>query len=225
MRTLAIGDVHGCLTALQTLLRLAAPAQGDRVIALGDYVDRGPDSRGVLDCLTEMYDSSMLIPLFGNHDEMMLEARDGGDPRLWLSCGGRETLASYGGDGIDAALARVPQRHWRFLERDCLNWFETDTHLFAHGNIDADLPMRDQDVWVLRWQKLAGQIRHRSGKTFVCGHTRQLTRRPLVYERTVCIDTGAYDEGGWLTCLDVDGGRYWQANQRGEAREGRLDDV
>jgi serine/threonine protein phosphatase 1 len=225
MRTLAIGDVHGCLTALQTLLRLVAPVDGDHVIALGDYVDRGPDSKGVLDCLIELYDVGMLVPLCGNHDEMMLEARDGGDRRLWLSCGGRETLASYGHELYEKTYDRVPERHWRFLERECRDWFETDTHLFVHGSIDPELPMKDQEVWSLRWQKLSGQIRHRSGKTLVCGHTRQRDGLPLVYDRTVCIDTGAYDDEGWLTCVDVGTRRYYQANERGETRQGKLDDL
>lgn len=224
MRTLAIGDVHGCLTALRALLPLAAPVEGDVVVGLGDYVDRGPDSKGVLDCLIELYEANLLVPLCGNHDEMMVEAARGSDRSLWLSCGGRETLASYGHQVFDRTYDRVPARHWQFLEDECRDYFETDTHVFVHGSVYPDVPLKDQDNWVMRWQKLRGPIRHCSGKVLVCGHTRQ-QGEPLVYERTICIDTGAYDSAGWLTCLHVESGRYWQANQRGETREGHLDEV
>src|SRR5262245_36472153 len=224
MRTLAIGDVHGCLVALRTLLRLVAPVDGDTIVALGDYVDRGPDSRGVLDCVIELYDANLLVPLCGNHDEMMIEAGKGNERSTWLSCGGRETLASYGHQTYDRRYDRIPARHWQFLEDECCDYFETDTHLFVHACIYPDVPLKDQDNWVMRWQKLRGPIRHRSGKTLICGHTKQYDGVPLVYDTTVCIDTGAYDSVGWLTCLDVESGRYWQANQRGQTRQGHLDE-
>ena len=98
MRTLAIGDIHGCLTALTTLLDFVAPAADDRLIALGDYVDRGPDSRGVLDLLIALHARGRLVALRGNHDEMMLEARAGPTENhsMWLACGGLHTLQSYG---------------------------------------------------------------------------------------------------------------------------------
>jgi serine/threonine protein phosphatase 1 len=224
MRTLAIGDIHGCLTALRTLLRLVAPVADDRLITLGDYVDRGPDSKGVLDLLARLYDGGQVIALRGNHDEMMVDARFGGERRMWLACGGVETLASYGHEVSDRDYDRVPDRHWQFLENDCRDWYETDTHLFVHGCVYADMPLAEHDSWVLLWQKLTGPIDHYSGKRLICGHTRQRDGLPLVYETTVCIDTGAYDEDGWLTCLHVETGRYWQANERGETRTGWLEE-
>jgi serine/threonine protein phosphatase 1 len=222
MRTLAIGDVHGCLTALEALLAVVAPAPDDRLIALGDYVDRGPDSRGVMDRLIDLYDQGRLIALRGNHDEMMVEAHRHGDCDLWLAVGGADTLASYGHAADDEVYDRVPGRHWRFLENDCCDWFETDTHLFVHATVDPDLPLADQDGYALRWQKLRGPLRHCSGKTLVCGHTRQPGGRPLSLGSTICIDTGVYESNGWLTCLHVESGDYWQANQRGQTRTGQL---
>jgi serine/threonine protein phosphatase 1 len=223
MRTLAIGDIHGCLTALEALLRAVAPVADDRLITLGDYVDRGPDSNLVLERLIELNETGQLIPLCGNHDEMMVEVRQGGDRRMWLYCGGRETLMSYGHDIEDLTYDRIPEQHWRFLEQECRDWYETDTHLFVHACVYPELPMADQDSWVMHWQKLTGPIVHCSGKTLICGHTRQLDGLPLNLDSTVCIDTGVYDPDGWLTCLHVESGRYWQANQRGETRTGRLD--
>src|SRR4051794_24858439 len=96
MRTLAIGDIHGCLTALDTLLLAVRPQPDDLIVTLGDYVDRGPDSRRVVDRLLHLPPLCQLVALRGNHDQMMLDARAGAEPlRDWLGCGGRETLRSY----------------------------------------------------------------------------------------------------------------------------------
>ena len=80
MRTLVIGDIHGCWRALQALLAAVDLRPDDRIITLGDYVDRGPNSRGVVERLIELHARGNLIPLRGNHDEMMLEARRSGEP-------------------------------------------------------------------------------------------------------------------------------------------------
>ena len=82
MRLLAISDIHGCSRAFDTLLDAVAPKPDDQIITLGDYVDRGPDSRGVLDRLVALHDTGRLIALRGNHDVMMLEAAQGSRPRL-----------------------------------------------------------------------------------------------------------------------------------------------
>lgn len=226
MRTLVIGDVHGCLAALNALLEALAPAEGDRLITLGDYVDRGPDSRGVLDRLIALYEAGRVIPLRGNHDEMMVASRrDRAERRLWLAHGGVETLESYGHRANDDVYDLVPDRHYEFLERDCRDWYETEGHLFAHAAIDPALPLEGQDPYVLRWVRLDGPIAHPSGKVFVCGHTRQIDGLPLDMKTTVCIDTGAYQHDGWLTCLHAETGRYWQANERREVREGSLEEL
>lgn len=228
MRTLVIGDIHGCLTALKTLLDLVAPAADDRLVLLGDYVDRGPDSRGVLDVLIGLQAGGRLVALRGNHDEMMIEARTAEKPEdrlMWLACGGRETLLSYGIEFPEASdLKEIPEAHWRFLERDCVDWYETDTHIFVHANAYADLPLEEQPRYMLLWEKLYAPCVHVSGKVMICGHTRQTDGRPLNLGATVCIDTGAYAPDGWLTCLDPATGRYWQADQQGRKRMAYLDD-
>jgi serine/threonine protein phosphatase 1 len=75
---------------------------------------------------------------------------------------------------------------------------------------------------MLFWEFFRPQQPHESGKTMVCGHTAQRSGWPCVLEHGVCIDTCAYGNG-WLTCLDVGSGRLWQANQKGEVRDGWLD--
>jgi serine/threonine protein phosphatase 1 len=223
MRTLVVGDIHGCSIALDAVLALAAPGPDDRLITLGDYVDRGPDSRGVLDRLTALFDAGGLIPLRGNHDQMMVQARSGKDRRLWLACGGQQTLESYGHALTDEEYDNVPERHWQFLEDDCRDWHETEAHFFVHASVYPDLPFDEQPAYMLLWEKLEEPVLHFSGKVMVCGHTRQLGGVPLDLGSTVCIDTGVYGEHGWLTCLHVETGRYWQANQRGETRTGYLE--
>jgi serine/threonine protein phosphatase 1 len=225
MRILAIGDIHGCLTALDALLALVAPQPDDLLITLGDYADRGPDSRGVIDRLIELRAKHRLVALRGNHDVMMLDARDGEDDRMWLTCGGRETMASYGARirGKLYGLDTIPEAHWKFLE-ELVDWYETDNHFYVHGNVEPDLPFAEQSPFVLHWEKLGGEaVNHCSGKTMICGHTKQYSGRPLDLGTTICIDTGAYDARGWLTCLDVERRCYWQANQAGETRMGELE--
>src|SRR6266566_2962031 len=76
-RTIAIGDIHGCSIALAALIELICPQADDTIITLGDYVDRGIDSKGAVELLIALADRCRLIPILGNHDEMMLHARDG----------------------------------------------------------------------------------------------------------------------------------------------------
>jgi serine/threonine protein phosphatase 1 len=226
MRLLAIGDIHGCLKALDTLLGLIDLQPDDLLITLGDYVDRGPDSKGVLDRILGLHAAGNLIPLRGNHDEMMLQARDGWERRMWLACGGRNTLQSYNVPDTDAAdFDTIPECHWQFLESQCRDYYVTPTHFFVHGNVDPDLDWSDQPTSLLYWEKLYEEDArpHCSGKIMVCGHTRQPSGIPLDLGHAVCIDTGVYDAHGWLTCLDVENDFYWQANQRGEHRIGWLE--
>jgi len=122
----------------------------------------------------------------------------------------------------------VPDEHWHFLEHVCVDWYEADTHVFVHANLHPGLALREQPTEWLHWEHISATWQrpylhqpHYSGKTMVCGHTEQRGGFPLVLERVVCIDTWAYG-GGWLTCLDVGSGDYWQANELGQTREGRL---
>src|SRR5436190_20525021 len=107
-RVLAIGDVHGCSRALDLLLTDLDPRDGDTVVTLGDYIDRGPDSKGVLDRLLGLHRAGRLVALRGNHEIMMLAARQSqSDMAYWPHFGGRETLHSSDTPGWPAALARV----------------------------------------------------------------------------------------------------------------------
>lgn len=213
-RLIAIGDIHGCSSTLRTLLAAIGPTPDDTIVTLGDYVDRGLDSKGVLDELIALADRCRLVPILGNHDEMMLHARGGRDDlRFWLECGGQTDLDSYG-DRV--GLNAVPREHFRFLA-SCRAYFETETHFFTHANYRADLPLDRQDEQTLRWLSLRDYVPgpHISGKTAVVGHTPQ--KEVLDLGHLICLDTNCCD-GGWLTALDVTTGRIWQADEAGRLR-------
>lgn len=219
MRTLAIGDIHGASGVLDTLLAAVAPAPDDLLVFLGDYVDRGPDSKGVLDRLIGFaIDRRPMVCLRGNHELMMLRSRhDRSELKMWLGVGGTQTLGSYAVNGMRAHLDSVPQIHWDFLERGCVDYFETDTHIFVHANAYAGVPMDEQPEMMLFWEFMNEPVNHASGKRVICGHTSQRNGLPRAWRSTVCLDTGAY-AGGWLTCLDVHSGQFWQANDAGITR-------
>ena len=86
-RTIAIGDIHGCSAALDALLDAIRPRPEDTIVTLGDYINRGPDTRGVLDRLIDLGRRCRLVPLLGNHEQMLLEARSGLHPTTWLRHG------------------------------------------------------------------------------------------------------------------------------------------
>jgi serine/threonine protein phosphatase 1 len=221
-RCLAIGDIHGCFDALTTLAEYVPLEADDCLVTLGDYTSRGPDSCKVLDWLIARHKQGHVIALRGNHEIMMLQARDREDFRRdWLSYGGDATLASYSPVAGEGRLAVVPAAHWQFLEEELRGWYETPTHFFVHANYHPDCPLSEQPEDMLYWEKFDDPRPHESGKIMVCGHTPQKSGIPRNIGHAVCIDTWAYGQG-WLTCLDVGSGKYWQANQRRETRSGWL---
>ncbi len=215
-RTIAVGDIHGCSRALDTLLEAIGPQQDDLFIPLGDYVDRGPDSRGVLDRLLELEASCTVRPIFGNHEEMMLGVlNDEGPPDFWLRYGGVETLDSYGFSG---SLNVVPEAHRDFLSR-CIDFAETDSHIFLHANYDPDVPLAELSRELLRWTGL-GELMpgpHASGKPVVVGHTPDRSGEIMDVGYLKCIDTFCYG-GQWLTAIDLQSRQLWQASETGELR-------
>ena len=208
-RTIAIGDIHGCSTALASILAAINPRPDDTLVTLGDYVDRGIDSKGVLDMLIDLSNRCQLIPILGNHDEILLKATDNRSAfRTWMEFGGITTLDSY---GDSSQIDLVPEEHIGFL-RSCVPYFETDTHFFVHANYDSELPLDQQDGHTLRWLSLRDQIPkpHISGKIAVVGHTpmREVLRLPHL----IGLDTGCCF-GGKLTAMEVRTGEMWQVEQ------------
>lgn len=232
MRIYAIGDIHGQLEMLRDAhARIAAdrarvndPAAP--VVHVGDLVDRGPDSCGVIDHLIDGIErGERWIVLAGNHDQMFLthiDAAQGnmhvGMPRLsWLDphLGGRDTLASYGiGTGMLARRSKilketrekVPDSHHRFLRRLPL-WHETRDLLFVHAGIRPGVPLREQKADDLVWIRGEFLEDFRPHPWLVVhGHTP--VERPKHYGNRVNIDTGA-GYGEPLTAVVFEGRDVW----------------
>ena len=225
----AVGDIHGRLDLLERLLgRIATDAAahpGDaarRLVFLGDYVDRGADSRGVVervlrDPLPGLVPSFETVHLLGNHEEAMLDFLDGrSDGQDWLGYGGLETLMSYGvplrslprtpeaSDKLREALAAsVPDSHVAFMRRCTLHHLAGD-YAFVHAGVRPGLPLERQQATDLLW--IRDEFLHSRaplpGKVVVHGHT--ICDLPQDRGHRINIDTGAFVSGR-LTCLVLRG--------------------
>ncbi|RYX83302.1 serine/threonine protein phosphatase [bacterium] len=221
MRTLAIGDIHGFSSTLENLLDfIAFDSDNDRLIFLGDYIDRGPNSRQVIEKLVELSANPKHIFLRGNHDEWLLEAyKDNSWFKSWLGwgVGGKETLRSYGAASFSPAiLSLIPQSHFDFLESTRL-FFETDDYIFVHASISWK-PPEENSADELLWPTFEQLRPHPSGKTVICGHSSQSLGIPANKDYGICIDTFCSGEG-WLSAFDVESFDVFQANKQGETRQ------
>ncbi len=220
----AVGDIHGCLTLLrklETQIRedMATRTASRRVLVfLGDYVDRGPDSRGVIEhFLKEPLPGCETVHLAGNHDRWMLAFLE--DPEVgppWLRNGGGDTLASYGlrvpsadqSGGIakaqQAFREALPSSHKAFLERLQVSHVEGD-YFFAHAGVRPGVPLEEQSERDLTWIREEFLYSEADfGKVVVHGHTPSHT--PEVFRNRIGIDTGAFMSGK-LTALVLDGSK------------------
>jgi serine/threonine protein phosphatase 1 len=215
-RTIAIGDIHGCDLALDAILNAIEPTPEDVIITLGDVVDRGSNSRRVVELLLDLAQRCQYVGLMGNHEEMMLKVVAGREPpQFWLKYGGVDTLDSYRFCGN---LNVIPPEHVTFLQ-SFTSFYESPTHFFVHANYDEEVPLSEQSTKVLRWMRLDDHLPgpHFSGKTAVLGHTADESGEIFSLKHMICIDT--YCHGGkWLTALDVTTGKVWQANDAGKLR-------
>lgn len=216
-RVIAIGDVHGCLAALDTVLDAIAPQSSDSLILLGDFVDRGPNSAGVIDRLIELRERCHLFTIMGNHDELMLEVIDKNTWKLgqWLMYGGEQTMRSYGTDKV----SDIPKDHIELL-RNSVPFCETEHHFFTHANYLEGKSLATTPGDVLRWESLKARVPgpHNSGKMAVLGHTAQKDGMVLYAGHFLCLDTYCYSTG-FLTAFEVNTGEYWQADRKGSLKK------
>lgn len=144
-RTYAIGDIHGRLDLLEgafALIRTHAGGRGFQVVCLGDYVDRGPDSRGVVDFLMREADRTALTCLKGNHEAMLLDAVEQGEWSRWLPNGGEATMASYG--------IEIPDAHVQWL-RGLPVCARDGDRLYVHAGFRPGVALADQEEAVCMW--------------------------------------------------------------------------
>jgi serine/threonine protein phosphatase 1 len=191
--TYAIGDIHGCLVPLKTLMRKINPQPGDTLVFLGDYCDRGPDTYGVIEYLIGLRSSLPAIGigvvfLRGNHEAMWLEAL-GPNPNslsLWISNGGDITIRPY----LEKGLPCPTEEHLHFLHQTQM-FYETDTHFFVHAGLSPDLTIEQNKDYhhrdeIMLWSRGGGSDKW--DKMVVVGHTPN--RKVIRKQNKICIDTG-----------------------------------
>ena len=192
-QTFVIPDIHGRLDLLETgLAEIAARSKGERdtIVTIGDYVDKGPASKGVIERLRSGIDGFELVTLKGNHDAMMVDAlRDPSKMADWLGKGGDMALASYGGDPAD-----VPPLHVDWL--DDLRLFYRDGHrLYVHAGVDSETPLDRQSEKTLLWKRYPkGYASGFADLHVVHGHDND-PDGPLLYEGRTNLDTLAWRTG------------------------------
>lgn len=196
----AIGDIHGDRDKLERMLT-RPELVGRLIVFLGDLVNRGPDSRGVLDLVFEATLSRGAVTLLGNHDAALLNYLESGDFVRFAAFGGLPTLRSYlgeaRGDVFAAFLAAFPPHHRNLLESSATH-FETGDVLFTHAGVEV----HPDGSWVLADGRNA-QLLTRPlvfPKLCVCGHYVQPAGRPFVSPGLICVDTGC-GSGGPLTAV------------------------
>jgi serine/threonine protein phosphatase 1 len=200
-----IGDIHGCLAPLKRMLdHLEPDLHQDRLILVGDYIDRGPDSRGVVDYLLGLkarYPAGNIICLRGNHEIMFGDFLAGQNRELFLFNGGLDTLKDYWGENWDQLpeLA-LPLDHQRFYQ-ELLPFYATDDYIFVHAGLRSGISLEDQrddDLYWIRGEFIAAT--EDFGRRVVFGHTP--FRKPLILPNKIGIDTGLV-YGNFLTCLKL----------------------
>jgi serine/threonine protein phosphatase 1 len=212
-RRFVVGDVHGCLEELERLLEHLAPGAGDTVCFLGDYVDRGPNPRGVIDRLLRLRrEGPQCLFLKGNHEDMFLafmgQPGRHGDAFLWN--GGDSTLASYGCQGLSGAAVaeRLPVEHREFLAGLRTHAY-IDTFLCVHAGVRPTRPLAAQSEEDLLWirEDFIAHA-HPFPYTVLFGHT---PHREVFIDLPfkVGLDTGLV-YGNRLSCLEIDTRRLWQ---------------
>jgi len=214
MRRFAIGDIHGCAKALRSVIDAIDPQPDDEIVFMGDYVDRGPDSRDTIDQIIALQTRTQVVALRGNHELMLMSvALSQLDDSVWLANGGNTTLASYGG-----SLTKIPSNHLEFL-RGLLPYYEIHDTIFVHASYDPEIEMLEQSEMLTHWTHLTQPLpaRHKSGKRVILGHTPQPNGRVLDAGHLVCIDTYCFGYG-YLTAYQIGGRSVIQADRYGHLK-------
>ncbi|NPA49286.1 MAG: serine/threonine protein phosphatase [Thermodesulfobacteria bacterium] len=193
----AIGDIHGCLWALEALLEKLPLKWGeDYLVFLGDYIDRGPDPRKVLEVIMELKETypERVIPLLGNHEWMFLRYLEGVETEAYLLNGGELTLLQF----MEGGVLRIPEEVITFL-KGLPPYFETEKYIFVHAGLRPGKPLSEQkleDLLFIRNEFIYSD--YDWGKRVIFAHTS--FPRPFLAPNKIGIDTGCV-YGGELTAL------------------------
>lgn len=213
-----IGDIHGCYRSLENLFQKIAPSpETDTIIFLGDYIDRGPASKKVVDKIIKIQnDFRQIITLMGNHEQMLLRYLTGRDIDVFLQAGGEQTINSYGlkHPEKNILVPDITLDHIQFFNK-LLPYWEDENYIYVHAGLQPgiDLHMQSED-WLFWARERFIHSDYNFGKRIIFGHTH--FSKPKIEKNKIGIDTGAV-YGGSLTCLilpemkfvSVKGSRFW----------------
>lgn len=226
MARYAISDIHGCFRTFKKALREINLSRDDTLVILGDYIDRGLDSKGVVDYIIELQEEGYnIIPLKGNHEDFLLDASSDKEVyKSWMWNGGAQTLESYGfffdhnlgTSAYEQFSEFIPQKHWDWY-RSLKTVHEMDDFVFVHGGLDFqhDDPIKDTPDFVKIWERIyrtPGNKRKSliGNRVLVTGHTP--THKDVMCEMAngedlITIDRGCvFDSSGYgylaVLCLD-----------------------
>lgn len=186
----AIGDIHGCSHSLYAIIKKIEKYEDRQFVFVGDYIDRGPDSKRVVDILLEFSKFRDCVFLRGNHEQMLLDAYASGDLDLWLMNGGRTTLESY---DIKYDKFTLPDKHLKFYHATRM-YYETDDYFFVHAGLAPDRTIAQSVNDEGEVQEFLWQRSHLNAydtpweKKVVFGHTPR--PQPIKKENMLGIDTG-----------------------------------
>ena len=197
-----VGDVHGCLEMLKRLIdKIEWNQSNDRLIFIGDYIDRGQDSKGVVDFILKLKKNSPLIQcLIGNHEQMFLDYLSGVDSQSFILNGGLQTLRSYNEERLRSEDPLIPSAHLDFFS-SLLPMIELEQCYIVHAGFRPNIRIEDQDIIDMIW--IRDEFIYSDydfGEVVIFGHTP--FNSPIIMKNKIGIDTGAV-YGNCLTCLEL----------------------
>lgn len=204
----AVGDIHGCLDKLVSLMAIIdIDLKKHTLVFIGDYIDRGPDSKEVVDYLIDLGQrADRVVFLKGNHELMLEDYLSGADRLTFLYNGGEATLNSYMKNTGQLEANPIPPQHLEFFDNLRL-YYETEDYIFVHGGLRANIPLDEQDERDMLW--IREEFIYTDfdfGKRVIFGHTP--FREPLILDNKIGIDTGAV-YGNKLTCVELPAVRFF----------------
>ncbi len=199
--TYVIGDIHGMFDPLVELLRRLPLEEGDELVFLGDYIDRGPSSKEVVDFVANLKERGKAVPIKGNHEDMMLRCVEMGDCLTWEFNGAGATLRSFG------SMGEIRKRLSFFKSLPI--YHEKGKFLMVHGGVKPGVSLDEQEEFDMLWirDEFIYSVNPIPGRIVVFGHTP--LERPLVLEDKIGIDTGCV-YGGYLTAIRLEDLKIYQ---------------
>lgn len=215
-RLFAIGDIHGCFNSLKKMIEQEMQlAKSDKLVLLGDYIDRGSQSKEVIDYMIELKEKGFdIIPLRGNHEQMLLNAFSDDDQLpIWLLNGGKETLKSFG----IGSLKKLEPSYLDFFKSLKL-FYELEDNLFVHAGFNDEIQNPFTDTYHMVWKCRERYIHPLlKDKTIVHGHCvipaitcddRIKNNHPVINLDTGCVFAD-YSSYGRLTALELTARRIY----------------